>query len=48
MPNAVYVLDRFHVMKKFNEALDEIRHDATHQLQPMVNELVSGSLADAL
>jgi transposase len=40
VPNAVYVLDRFHVMKKFNEALDEIRHDATHQLQPMVNDPV--------
>ena len=26
-PNALNILDRFHIMKKFNEAIDEIRRD---------------------
>jgi transposase len=33
VPNAVHVLDRFHVMKKFNEALDEIRREETRELR---------------
>jgi len=33
VPNAVRVLDRFHVMKKFNEALDEIRREETRELR---------------
>ncbi len=33
VPNAVHALDRFHVMKKFNEALDEIRREETRELR---------------
>lgn len=29
---AVHVLDRFHIMKKMNEAIDEVRRDETRQL----------------
>ena len=29
---AVHVLDRFHVMKKFNEAIDEVHHDEVRRL----------------
>lgn len=31
--NSVHILDRFHVMKKFGDALDEIRRDETRQLK---------------
>lgn len=30
---AVHILDRFHVMKKFNEAVDQVRRDETRQLK---------------
>lgn len=33
VPYAFHVLDRFHVMKKFNEALDEIRREETRELR---------------
>ena len=32
VPTAVHVLDRFHVMNKFNEALHEIRRDETREI----------------
>ena len=30
---AVHVLDRFHIMKKMNEAIDKVRRSETHQLE---------------
>ena len=47
VPNAVHLLDRFHVMKKFNEALDEIRREETRELRVAGYEPVSGRLAGA-
>ncbi len=31
--NAVHILDRFHVMKKLNEAVDQVRRDETRRLK---------------
>ena len=32
LQNAVHILDRFHTMKKMNEALDEVRRGETRRL----------------
>jgi transposase len=32
-PNALNVLDRFHIMRKFNEAIDEIRRSEVKQFK---------------
>src|SRR4030043_392999 len=32
IPNALNILDRFHIMKKFNEALDKVRRIETYKL----------------
>lgn len=33
IPQALNILDRFHIMKKFNEAIDEVRRQETHKLR---------------
>jgi len=33
LPQAVHVLDRFHIMKKMNEAIDEVRRAEAHRLK---------------
>lgn len=33
VPKAVHVLDRFHIMKKMNEAIDKVRRGETRQLE---------------
>jgi transposase len=43
-PNALNILDRFHIMKKFNEAIDEVRREEVRELRETGQEavLVSG------
>jgi len=33
LPNAIHVLDRFHIVKKLNEAVDDVRREEAKQLQ---------------
>lgn len=33
VPQAIHILDRFHIMKKFNEAIDETRRQEARQLE---------------
>jgi len=33
IPQALNILDRFHIMKKFNEAIDEVRRQETYKLR---------------
>ncbi len=33
IPQALNILDRFHIMKKFNEAIDEVRRQEVHKLR---------------
>lgn len=40
IPQALNVLDRFHIMKKFNEAIDEVRRQETHKLRQQKREPV--------
>ncbi len=39
-PQALNILDRFHIMRKFNEAIDEIRRDEVKQFKANGNENV--------
>jgi transposase len=39
-PNALNILDRFHIMKKFNEALDEVRRQEVRELKETGQEAV--------
>lgn len=43
-PNSLNILDRFHIMKKFNEAIDQIRRDEikTFKAEKQKNVLVNG------
>jgi transposase len=43
-PQAINILDRFHIMKKFNEAIDQIRRDEvkTFKAEKQENVLVNG------
>lgn len=39
-PNALNILDRFHIMKKFNEAIDEVRRQEVRELKETGQEAV--------
>ena len=39
-PNALNILDRFHIMKKFNEAIDEVRRDEVRMFKEQHQENV--------
>lgn len=39
-PNALNILDRFHIMKKFNEAIDEVRRQEVRELKATGQEAV--------
>lgn len=39
-PRAVQILDRFHIMKKFNEAIDQVRREEARQMKQQGHEPV--------